>query len=121
MAWGWGRAERTESAASPQADARFGKAQASGRMEDGALLTGGAKFSDDIVLAGQLHAAFVRASVGHGDIVSVKTAAAAGMPGVVAVITGGELVEAGLGPIPPVAVFTGRNGKEMFFSTVMCG
>ena len=115
MVWGWGRTGKTEESASARrGDARFGKAQTSHRMEDAALLTGGARFADDVVLPGQLHAAFVRASVGHADIVSVETSAAAGMRGVAAVITGRELVDAGLGPIPPVAVFIGKNGKEMF-------
>ena len=35
------------------------------------------------------------------------------MPGVLAVITGQEMVDAGIGPIPPLAVFTGRDGQPM--------
>jgi aerobic carbon-monoxide dehydrogenase large subunit len=92
---------------------RFGKSQSGARLEDVALITGAGRFTDDISLPVQAHAVFVRATVGHADIVSIDTAAAAGMSGVLAVITGQELVDAGIGPIPPMAVFTGRDGKPM--------
>ena len=92
---------------------RFGKSQFGSRLEDVALVTGAGRFTDDISLPGQAHVVFVRATVGHADIVSVDTSSAARMPGVLAVITGQELVEAGIGPIPPMAVFTGRDGKPM--------
>ena len=61
---------------------------------------------------------FVRSTFGHADIVSVDTAAAAGMPGVLAVITGQDLVDAGIGPIPPLAIFTGRDGQPMFSASM---
>lgn len=116
MAWGWSKAEKSEAAlpATTMADVRFGKAPSSSRLEDHALVTGSGRFSDDLALPGQAYAAFVRASVGHADIVSLQSDIAAGMPGVLAVITGQELVDAGIGPIPPQAVFTGKGGREMF-------
>jgi aerobic carbon-monoxide dehydrogenase large subunit len=116
MRWGWSKAEQPE--AEPPATAagsvRFGKAQPASRLEDLALVTGAGRFADDLALPGQAHAVFVRSSFGHADIVSVDTRAAAGMPGVLAVITGQELVDGGLGPIPPLAVFTGRDCQPMF-------
>ena len=36
------------------------------------------------------------------------------MPGVLGVFTGRDLANDGLGAIPPVAVFPGRDGKPMF-------
>ena len=92
---------------------RFGKAQSASRLEDVALVTGAGRFTDDLALPGQVHAMFVRSICGHADIVSVDSSTAAGMPGVLAVIAGQELVDAGLGPIPPLAVFTGRDGQPM--------
>src|SRR5690606_26344573 len=61
------------------------------RREDGALITGAGSFVDDIRLPGMLHAAFVRSPLAHARIVGIDTAAAASMPGVVAVVTAAEL------------------------------
>ena len=57
------------------------------RLEDHALLTGGARFVDDIVLTGVLHAAFVRSPHPHALIRSIDASAARTMPGVVAVLS----------------------------------
>lgn len=57
------------------------------RLEDHALLTGTARFVDDIQAPGMLHAAFVRSSHAHAAIRSIDTAAAAAAPGVHAVFT----------------------------------
>jgi carbon-monoxide dehydrogenase large subunit len=95
------------------AGVRFGKAQSASRLEDVALVTGTGRFTDDLALPGQVHAVFVRSTFGHADIVSVDLSSAAGMAGVLAVITGQETVDAGIGPIPPLAVFTGRDGQPM--------
>jgi len=113
MSWSGSNPEKSELMQPVSTGPRFGKSQSGSRLEDLALITGAGCFTDDISLPGQAHAVFVRATVGHADIVSVDTSAAAGMPGVLAVITGQELVDAGIGPIPPMAVFTGRDGKPM--------
>ncbi len=70
------------------------------RREDPALLSGEARFVDDLVVSGALHFALVRSPVAHARIRSVDTTAAASMPGVVAVFTGAELAGDWLGPIP---------------------
>lgn len=57
------------------------------RLEDEALLTGGAAFVDDFRLDGMLQAAFVRSSVAHARIRSVDATAARAVPGVAAVYT----------------------------------
>src|ERR1700691_3812174 len=57
------------------------------RLEDRALLTGGARFVDDIACPGVLHAAFVRSPHPHALIRSVDAGAARAMAGVVAVLT----------------------------------
>ncbi|MER5185470.1 xanthine dehydrogenase family protein molybdopterin-binding subunit [Streptomyces sp. NPDC002896] len=61
------------------------------RVEDQALLTGRGRFLDDLDLPGTLHAVFVRSTVAHGTIRSVRTGAAARVPGVVGVFTAAEL------------------------------
>ena len=91
-----------------------GVGQARLRVEDRALLTGRGRFTDDIRIAGCLHAAFVRSPESHGRIARIETAEAAALPGVAAVFTGADL--AGLGrtsvnplmpeirPLPPAAL-----------------
>ncbi len=100
-------------AQSATAGAHFGKAQAGSRAEDLPLVTGRGQFTDDLVLPAQAHVVFVRSTFAHAEIVSVDTSMATGMPGVLAVVTGRELVDAGLGAIPPLAIFTGRNDQPM--------
>lgn len=58
------------------------------RVEDAALLTGTAGFTDDLALPGMLHAAFLRSPHAHARIVRVDVACAAALPGVVAIVTG---------------------------------
>ncbi len=64
------------------------------RVEDGALLTGHGRYIDDLgVKPGTLHAAILRSSQAHADIISIDTTAAHQSPGVAAVITGADLAE----------------------------
>jgi aerobic carbon-monoxide dehydrogenase large subunit len=61
------------------------------RVEDPALLTGRARFVDDVKLPGTLHAAFVRSPHAHARIGAIDTAAALAMPGVHAVLTAADM------------------------------
>jgi len=83
------------------------------RREDLALLTGRARFIDDIDLPGQLHAYFVRSPHAHARIRGIDPSAALALPGVVAVLTGAELAADGIGIIqaPPAPV--GRGGQPL--------
>ena len=90
---------------------RFGSSEP--RSEDDPLLTGRGRFTDDLKTAQHARAAFVRSPHGHAAIRGVDAKAASKMPGVLAVITGAELVRAGLGTIPAV-LLPGRDGKPMF-------
>ncbi|WP_145675601.1 xanthine dehydrogenase family protein molybdopterin-binding subunit [Azospirillum brasilense] len=61
------------------------------RVEDGALLTGVARYADDLpVKPGTLHAAILRSPHAHAEILAVDTAAALAVPGVAAVVTGAD-------------------------------
>ena len=66
------------------------------RKEDLRLLTGNGRFADDIVAPGQVYASFLRSPHAHADISAIATATAAALPGVLAVLTGGDYVAAGL-------------------------
>jgi aerobic carbon-monoxide dehydrogenase large subunit len=61
------------------------------RREDQRLLTGRGCYIDDVAVAGALHACFVRSPHAHARIVSIDTAAACELAGVVAVFTGKDL------------------------------
>ena len=70
------------------------------RLADQHLMTGRGKFTDDVNLPGQAYAAFARSPHAHARIVRVDTAAARAAPGVIAVITGADLVADGVGQMP---------------------
>jgi carbon-monoxide dehydrogenase large subunit len=61
------------------------------RVEDGALITGAGRFTDDIQLKETLSAAFVRSPFAHARIVSIDASAAKEMPGVHLVLTAADL------------------------------
>ena len=61
------------------------------RTEDPALLTGSARYLDDLDLPGKLHAVFARSEVAHATLGAVHTEDALAVPGVVAVLTAAEL------------------------------
>jgi aerobic carbon-monoxide dehydrogenase large subunit len=62
------------------------------RKEDPRLITGTSQYVADIALAGLQHVAFVRSPHAHARIRSIDGSAALRRPGVVAVVTGGDLV-----------------------------
>ncbi len=93
---------------------RFGSDRDARRSEDPPLLTGRGRFTDDVSVPGQCHAAFVRAQVGHGELRGVDFARALAIPGVLGVFTGRDLAADGLGAIPPAVALPGRGGTPMF-------
>jgi aerobic carbon-monoxide dehydrogenase large subunit len=63
------------------------------RKEDPELLTGAARFIDDMSIPGMLWASFVRSPFAHATINSVDTSRAASMPGVKGVYSGADLAD----------------------------
>jgi len=72
------------------------------RREDPRYLTGRGRFVDDMTVPGCLHAALLRSPHAHARIAAIRLAAARARPGVVAVLTFGEL--GGLEPLPEAGV-----------------
>ena len=70
------------------------------RKEDPELLSGEARYVDDLAITGALWLGIVRSPFAHARIGSIDSTEAAAMPGVVAVYTGTQLVELGMGPLP---------------------
>jgi aerobic carbon-monoxide dehydrogenase large subunit len=73
------------------------------RREDDRFIRGAGTYVDDIRLPGMLHMAILRSPVAHARIVSIDSSAATALPGVVAVITGNDLVAHNLAWMPTLS------------------
>ena len=93
--------------------AKFGIGQALTRREDLRLLLGTGQYVDDVAVGKEVFVAFVRSPYAHAKIVSIDAGAAKGMPGVVAVLTGADLLADGLGPLPDGAGLKRADGEAM--------
>ncbi|GGR86795.1 xanthine dehydrogenase family protein molybdopterin-binding subunit [Deinococcus sedimenti] len=74
--------------------------QALKRKEDPRFITGTGNYTDDMVLHGMVHAAMVRSPYAHAKITGINTDSVKDMPGVIRVLTGQDVADAGLGSIP---------------------
>jgi carbon-monoxide dehydrogenase large subunit len=83
------------------------------RVEDKRFLTGKGRYTDDIVLPGMLHAYIIRSPYAHAKIVSIDTAEAEAMDGVVKIYTGKDIAESGIGGIPCGWQVNFKNGDTM--------
>ncbi|MEX1168208.1 MAG: xanthine dehydrogenase family protein molybdopterin-binding subunit, partial [Hydrogenophaga sp.] len=91
---------------------RFGSGQAVRRLEDESLLAGAGRYTDDVGLPRQAYLAFLRSPYPHAVIRAIDTGAAAGMPGVLRVFTGADLVAAGVKPMPGAPAFKRADGAD---------
>src|SRR3546814_14370813 len=82
------------------------------RREDWRFLTGRGRYIDYIAMPGAVHAAFVRSSHAH-SMISIDTAAAKAMPGVLLVLTGEDWAAARLGVLPCVWQIRSSDGSTM--------
>jgi carbon-monoxide dehydrogenase large subunit len=83
-----------------------------GRLEDERMLTGRGRYVSDWNLPGQAHGHFLRSDRPHARIRSIDASAALAMPGVVAVLTGADVLAAGQKPMPAAAPMKGRGGTD---------
>jgi carbon-monoxide dehydrogenase large subunit len=83
-----------------------------GRLEDDRMLTGRGRYVSDWNLPRQAYGHFVRSDRPHARILGIAKDEASNHPGVLAVITGQELVQAGLKPIPAAAPFKWKDGSD---------
>jgi carbon-monoxide dehydrogenase large subunit len=81
------------------------------RKEDGRLLRGQGRYTDDIDLPRQAYAFIVRSNVAHGRIRSIDTEAAKTMPGVLGIYTGAVMEQ--YGTIQSALPFKSRDGSDM--------
>ena len=92
---------------------RFGAGQPVKRLEDQRLLTGRGQFIDDKPEDGALWLHVLRSPHAHARIVSVDAGTAAGMPEIVAVYTGADLVADNIGTLPTLMLFARPDGSPM--------
>ena len=83
------------------------------RIEDDRLLRGKGRFVEDLHFERQAFAYMLRSPHAHARIVSVNVDQASAHPGVLAVITGGDVFKAGLGSMPCRTPVKSRDGSPM--------
>ena len=83
------------------------------RVEDARLITGRGTYADDLNVAGQARAYFVRSTYAHARILSVDLTAASAMPGVLMILTARDWADAGLKGIPH-----GANPVDMLDASI---
>jgi carbon-monoxide dehydrogenase large subunit len=86
-------------------DGEVGRARR--RVEDRRLVRGAGRYPDDLAPRDALHAVFVRSPYAQARIGSLETAAAAGAPGVVAVLTAADVPPPGPVRVAPAGRSTG--------------
>ena len=93
--------------------AKFGAGQSVRRVEDQRFVTGSGRYTDDIDVAGQVYGYVLRSPEAHARIGAIDAAAAKAAPGVLAVITGADLVASGAGNgLPCLVPMENRDGSE---------
>ncbi len=70
------------------------------RREDLRLVRGAGRYTADENLPGQVHAVMLRSPHAHARIRTIATGKAKAMPGVLAVVTGADVIADGLKPVP---------------------
>ncbi|MAA98039.1 MAG: carbon monoxide dehydrogenase [Stappia sp.] len=83
------------------------------RREDKRFITGKGRYTDDMQVPGMMHAAFVRSPHAHAKINGIDAEAARATPGVVAVLTGSELVADGVGNLICGWMIHSKDGSPM--------
>ena len=101
----------------PEQTTRFGSGHAVKRVEDQLLLLGSGTYANDVSLPGQTHLVFLRSPYPHAKITSIDTQAAKAMPGVHGVLTGQDLLAAGLKPMARPVNFKRADGSPLSSTT----
>ncbi|MFP4126705.1 MAG: xanthine dehydrogenase family protein molybdopterin-binding subunit [Alphaproteobacteria bacterium] len=92
---------------------RFGVGQAVPRNEDPKLVRGRGCYTDDLALAGQAYAHIVRSPVAAATVEAIDATAARAAPGVLAVYTVFDFIEAGYGGQRCKLAMVNRDGSKM--------
>jgi len=90
---------------------KYGIGQSVRRKEDVRLVTGQGRYTDDIQLANEAHAYFVRSPYPHAVIKGIDVEAVRKVPGVIGVLTAEDLGDTGTMPVR--GVFKNRDGSNI--------
>ncbi|MEZ5930909.1 MAG: xanthine dehydrogenase family protein molybdopterin-binding subunit [Alphaproteobacteria bacterium] len=93
---------------------KFGIGQSVSRKEDPRLVSGRGRYTDDIDLANQAHAVFLRSPVAHGVVRGLDVAEAEASPGVLTVVTADDLEQAGYGVFQNTLPLKSADGSPLF-------
>src|SRR5664279_5181095 len=83
------------------------------RKEDKRFITGKGRYVDDIKLMGMTYAHFVRSPHAHAKVKGIDSKAALAMPGVIAVLTGSEIVADKVGNLICGWAISSKDGSPM--------
>src|ERR1700726_1967880 len=83
------------------------------RKEDKRFITGKGRYVDDIKLIGMTYAHFIRSPHAHAKVKGIDSSAAMKLPGVVAVLTGQEIVDDKVGNLICGWAITSKDGTPM--------
>lgn len=83
------------------------------RVEDKRFVTGRGRYTDDVNVARQAFAVFVRSPLAHAKIVNVDTSAALDAPGVIGVLTGADVAADGVGGLICGWMVKSKDGSDM--------
>ncbi|MGQ0685066.1 xanthine dehydrogenase family protein molybdopterin-binding subunit, partial [Bradyrhizobium sp.] len=83
------------------------------RKEDKRFITGKGRYVDDIKLVGLTYAHFVRSPHAHAKVKGIDSSAAMTMPGVIAVLTGQQIVDDKIGNLICGWAITSKDGSPM--------
>ena len=90
---------------------RFGSGQSVKRVEDDALLRGEGRFCDNMKVAGELYACFVRSPHPHARIMGIETGAAPAQAALARNLTGDERYRARYRTVSGSADFKRADGN----------
>ena len=94
-------------------ETKFGSGKAVQRVEDDRLLRGQGLYVDDATAADTKHVCFVRSPYASADILSVDTSAAQQAAGVHLVLTGADLLAAGVPAMAKPINFKRPDGSPL--------
>lgn len=107
----------TSSVDSSPETTRFGSGKSVKRLEDQQLLLGAGQYTNDVTLPNQSYLVFLRSPYPHAKITRLNTSAAKAMPGVYGLITGQDLLTAGVKPMARPMNFKRADGGPLSSTT----
>ena len=96
---------------------RFGSGKSVKRLEDQQLLLGAGQYTNDVTMPSQSYLIFLRSPYPHAKITRLDTSAAKAMPGVYGLITGQDLLTAGVKPMARAMNFKRADGGPLSSTT----